>query len=96
MSPRTNEFLDDQWRVFHDTDGTAWRVRIEQGGGARSAVADAAPVAMLNFRALDSDQHIELAIAGDVGNWDLATYPEHTLRALLAEAQAHATQSSAD
>lgn len=96
MKPNANEFLDDQSRDFHDTDGTAWRVRIEQGGGRQGHNSDAAPAAVLVFRALNADKRNELPITGDVGQWDLASYSEPRLRALLARAQTHATEPGAE
>lgn len=92
MSRRSNESLADQSREFHDTDGTAWRVRIEQGGGVRGKVRDAAPVAVLIFKELDSSRPHELRITGNAGEWELGAYSEVRLRELLREAQAHATE----
>jgi hypothetical protein len=93
---RKDEYLADQARDFRDTDGRPWRVRIEQGGGTPDVVADAAPIAMLILHALDTDASPELSIAGDVGRWNLTSYSDGRLRALLAEAQAHATESRAE
>jgi len=85
MSPRRNQFLDDQSRDFRDNDGKPWRVRIEQGGGT-PGVADAAPVPVLIFRALDADAGLEVSIRGDLGKWELPSYSEARLRLLLAAA----------
>jgi hypothetical protein len=92
MKRQANEFLDDQSRDFHDTHGMSWRVRIEQGGGRRGQNSDAAPAAVLVFRALNADQRTELPITGDIDQWDLASYSEPRLRALLAQAQTHAAE----
>lgn len=96
MNGRSNESLDDQSREFHDTDGTAWHVRIEQGGGVRSDVRDAPPVAILSFHSLNGAYPLDLRIAGDTGAWDLAAYSEMRLGALLREAQAHATEPTVE
>ena len=96
MSRQSNESLNDQSREFHDTDGTAWRVRIEQGGGLPGEVRDGPPVAVLIFRSLKDNRRLELGIAGDAGEWDLGRSPEMRLRALLHEAQAHATKPAAE
>jgi hypothetical protein len=96
MSRQSNESLKDQSREFHDTDGTAWHVRIEQGGGVPGEVGDAPPVAVLIFRSLKDNRRLELGIVGDPGEWDLGAYPEIRLRALLHEAQAHAKEPAAE
>ena len=96
MSRQSSESLNHQSREFHDTDGTAWRVRIEQGGGVPGEVRDGPPVAVLIFRSLDGNRRLELVIAGDAGVWDLGAYPEMRLRALLREAQAHPTEPAAE
>jgi hypothetical protein len=96
VSARSSESLDDQSRELRDTDGTRWRVRIEQGGGVRGEVRDAAPIAVLIFRSLSDDPARELRIAGDAGAWELGVYSQMRLRTLLREAQAHATESRAE
>ena len=96
MRDRASKFLDGQWSEFHGTDGTAWRIRIEHGGGRRSVLPYAPRVAALVRRALDSDRGIEFPIAGDVGKWGLAAYTRQRRRALLAEAQAQATEPAAE
>ena len=96
MTPARDEFLPDQSRDFRDRDGRLWRVRIEQGGGSRNATADQPPVARLILRAIDDDSFVELSVAGDAGQWDLTSYSDRRLRALLAEAQAHAAESRAE
>ena len=96
MTHRVNQFLDDQSRVFADSDGRAWAVRIEQGGGTPSLTADSAPVPVLIFRALDAEAPLEVSIAGDVGEWELTEYSERRLRALLGAAQVHAKESTAE
>jgi len=96
MRKTANAFLDDQSRDFRDTDGMEWRVRIEQGGGRQGHNSDAAASAVLVFRAPGADQQMELAIAVDAGQRDLASYPESRLRALLASAQAHAVEPGAE
>jgi len=96
MKRQANEFLDDQSRDFHDTHGMSWRVRIEQGGGRQGDNSDAAPAAVLVFQASNADHRNELPIAGDVDQWDLASYSEPRLRALLARAQTHAVDPGAE
>ena len=91
-----NEYLDDQSRDFRDSDGTMWRVRIEQGGGTSGLVRDAPPVPVLIFRALDGGHAAELAIEGDAGQWDLASYSDIRLRESLAEAYAHMNGPNAE
>ena len=95
-SAGANEYLDDQSRDFRDNDGAMWRVRIEQGGGTSGLVRDAPPVPELIFRPLGGGHTAELAIAGDAGRWDLASYSEIRLRESLAEAQAHMNGPNAE
>ena len=96
MSRQSNESLNDQSREFHDADGTAWRVRIEQGGGVQGKVRDGPPVAVLIFRSLKDNRRLEVGIVGNPGEWDLGAYPEMRLRALLHKAQANATKPAAE
>jgi len=91
-----NEYFDDQSRDFRDNDGTMWRVRIGQDGGARGLVRETPPVPVLIFRALDGGRSAELASAGDTGRWELDSYSEIRLRELLAEAQAHVNGPNAE
>ena len=86
MTPRANEFLEHQLRDMHDTDGTPWRVRIEQGGGIAHLLRDTPPVARLIFRAFGADSRSEVGAAGD--HWDLTAYSEIRLQMLLATARA--------
>ncbi len=95
-TPGRNEFLADQGRNFRDIDGRTWHVRIEQGGGRPDVIAESAPVPVLILGAMGTDASVELSIAGDVGQWDLASYSDDRLRSLLAEAQAHAAESRAE
>ena len=96
VTPGRHEFLADQGRNFRDTDGRLWHVRIEQGGGRPDVIAESAPVPVLILDTMDTDASVELSIAGDVGQWDLASYSEDRLRSLVAEAQAHAAESRAE
>ncbi len=92
-TPDKNEFLAGQTRNFRDSDGSAWRVRIEQGGGTADLAADAAPVPILILHSLDSDTTHDLSVTADVGRWDLASYSDGRLRRLLAKARAQRTDS---
>ena len=91
VSDARHEYLDDQTTEFRDTDGSRWRVRIEQGGGEAAAEYGDPPVAVLIFRSLADDRARELAIRGEVGRWKLSSYSDANLRALLSQAQAHAS-----
>ena len=90
MSAKINQYLEHQTKEFHDVDGRRWCVRIEQGGGRPGAAADDPPIARLIFHDPDNAEGDELAAPGTAGNWDLASYDEPRLRALLSEAQTRA------
>ena len=91
MSDARHEFLDDQTKDFRDTDGSRWRARIEQDGGEAGGAYGDPPVAVLIFRSLSDDRAPELAIKGEVDRWNLSSYSDADLRALLAQAQTHAS-----
>lgn len=89
MTPRTNQYLEDQTRQFPDSAGRRWRVRIEQGGG-RAGSGNGPPVAELIFQPADDSHADEIATRGDGDNWDLSSYRDERLRTLLSQAQTHA------
>ena len=91
MRDARHEYLDDQTKDFRDTDGARWRVRIEQGGGEAGVAHGDPPVAVLIFRPVADDHAPELAIRGDVDRWNLSSYSDADLRALLSQAQTHAS-----
>jgi hypothetical protein len=91
MTNERKQYLEHQTKEFADVDGKRWCVRIEQGGGRRGVTPGDPPIARLIFRALGDLQEDEVVAPGEVDNWDLASYDDNQLRALLAEAQIRAT-----
>jgi hypothetical protein len=83
-----DEYLAHQTREFHAADGSAWRVRIEQGGGKPAADSRDPPVAALIFRPATDDAAAELAAAEPGGKWDLSSYSDAELQAVLDRARA--------
>jgi hypothetical protein len=83
-----DEYLAHQTREFHAADGSAWRVRIEQGGGKAAADSRDPPVAALIFRPATDDAVAELSAAESGGQWDLSSYSDAELQAVLDRARA--------
>ena len=83
-----DEYLAHQTREFHAADGSAWRVRIEQGGGKAAADSRDPPVAALIFRPATDDAAAELSAAEPGGKWDLSSYSDAELQAVLHRARA--------
>lgn len=81
------EYLAHQTREFRAADGSAWRVRIEQGGGAAASGSGDPPVAALIFHPANDGAAAELSAAEPGGQWDLSSYTDAELQAVLDRAR---------
>ncbi|HXT17464.1 MAG TPA: hypothetical protein VN706_17620 [Gemmatimonadaceae bacterium] len=86
------QYVEDQTREFHDAGGNIWSARIVQGGGGPANTTDGPPIARILFQRVGSVEKASATVK-DPGSWDLASYSEEHLRALLDAAKPRSTAS---